>query len=334
MAGPDTEAIMQTWEARASSTGATKPYQLAIVESCIAFYERALRASTLTSDQPIAFHPNFLAMTARSLLTNGECVYAIEVINGMVHAYPAQSWSVYGNTAIEDDWFYEIDVATPSYTRRFELPGAGVLHPRIGTTIAEPWRGVPPLARPRLTAQLAADIEMALDLEARIPVGHIIPVPDGARDNEWWKQFEEDVKNLRGSVAFPETTSTGAGFGEAAAPRRDWQPIEMRPAFDQGIVQARESAAVGIATVFGVPPILLSNRGDGQANREAWRVFVAGAVNPLAKVISEEILAKVGPNAISTADLSATDIQGRARAYRSLIDAGMTAEEAKMYVSF
>ena len=73
--------------------------------------------------------------------------------------------------------------------------------------------------------------------------------------------------------------------------------------------------------IFGVYGIPSSIHGTGGSARESYRQFLGSTIAPLAKLVSEEVGAKLDTPGLSFTfdDLRAADITGRARAYKSLI---------------
>ena len=68
---------------------------------------------------------------------------------------------------------------------------------------------------------------------------------------------------------------------------------------------------------------------DQTARREAWRQFLHGTVQPLADIFAEEFRGKLHPAIrLTFEDLFASDLQGRARAFQSLVGGGMELERA------
>ena len=80
----------------------------------------------------------------------------------------------------------------------------------------------------------------------------------------------------------------------------------------------------------GVPAVLFDGGGDAAAKREGWRLFLHGSVQPLATILAVELGAKLdAPRLALTFDrLFASDLQGRARAYQSMVKAGMDRSRA------
>ena len=68
---------------------------------------------------------------------------------------------------------------------------------------------------------------------------------------------------------------------------------------------------------------------DGTGQREARRRFLHGTVQPLANMLAVELARATGyPCSISFESLFASDIQGRARAFQSLVGGGLPIEDA------
>ena len=68
----------------------------------------------------------------------------------------------------------------------------------------------------------------------------------------------------------------------------------------------------------------------GQAQREGWRRFAHGSVVPVARIVARELADKLdAPGLTLSFDaLYASDVVGRTRSYKQLVEAGMNAGEA------
>ena len=96
----------------------------------------------------------------------------------------------------------------------------------------------------------------------------------------------------------------------------------------QSEIVLREDAAMSILSACGVPVELVS-KGEGTASREAWRRFLHGSVDPVAKLVAAELSEKLEQAVtLDLSSLHASDIQGRARAFQSLVGGGMNIGEA------
>ena len=76
-------------------------------------------------------------------------------------------------------------------------------------------------------------------------------------------------------------------------------------------------------------PIELVTTADGTGMREGWRRFIFGSVLPLARIVEAELSAKLETRVrLDFSDLAASDLAGRARAFQSMVGAGMEIEKA------
>ena len=93
--------------------------------------------------------------------------------------------------------------------------------------------------------------------------------------------------------------------------------IDLRAALELTILRQ-----MGIPSSFNAP--------NGMASREGLRQILEGLLKPIRDVIVKEHEAKGTPvEAIQFGPLFAGDIQAKARAVKTFIDAGITLEEAK-----
>ena len=81
--------------------------------------------------------------------------------------------------------------------------------------------------------------------------------------------------------------------------------------------------------VCGVP-VSLAMDADGTGQRESWRRFVMGSVEPVAGIVAEELARKLETPGLSFdfAGLWAHDLAGRAQAFKGLVAGGMGVEDA------
>lgn len=110
--------------------------------------------------------------------------------------------------------------------------------------------------------------------------------------------------------------------------------MELRPKFDPAMVQAHEICTRMICAAHGVPSTLaLPNVADGTAQREAYRRWYVSSLRPFARRIEGELRRKVDPMLrIELESLRAMDMQGTARALKSLTDSGMPVSQAAAVV--
>ena len=101
------------------------------------------------------------------------------------------------------------------------------------------------------------------------------------------------------------------------------------PATLGALRSAVESCVLG---VLGIPASLQAANADGTAQRESYRRWLHGSVQPLARLVEHELSSKLDTDArLSFRRLEAGDVAGRARAWRGFVgkDASMPDAEAR-----
>ena len=225
-------------------------------------------------------------------------------------------------------WRYRCDLAGPSGSVTVSRPAEGVVHCRHATDPARPWVGVGPLERARLSGRLSAELEAALGDEASGARGHLLPIPTDGQDDSV-SNLRRDIGTLQGKTALVETAMADWGDGRMAAPRGDYEPKRIGANPPASLATLRSDAAQAVLSACGVP-VELVTPGDGTGQREAWRRFLHGTVQPLAACVATELAAKLDtPGLMLNFDrLFASDLSGRARAFQSLVGGGMAVDQA------
>ena len=112
------------------------------------------------------------------------------------------------------------------------------------------------------------------------------------------------------------------------APTSDWKPHRFGANPPAALPSLRTEAGESVLSACGVPVSLVTDA-DGTSQREAWRRFVMGAVEPLLAVVGMEVEAKLETRvSFDLSRLWAHDLAGRAAAFKAMVAAGMEIERA------
>ena len=309
-------------QAAGTATTYVPPESLAAAETAAGLWERAMAAGE--SDVLSAAE---LAIIGRALVTRGESVWF--VTDG--RPWPAAEWDITSRGVRPADWQYRLTLAGPSGQAVRTADAGAVLHFRMRVDARWPWRGRSPWAVASATVAIAGALERSLRDEEGGPVGHVLPVPDVEKA----QAVADAMAGLRGRVVLGQTMSQGWDTGQARAPGgREWQPVRIGPAPPDEQRALRSDLADAILAAAGVPVELLSPRASSDA-REAWRRFLFATIAPAGVLVANEARRVLGgAGRLDWAALAASDLQGRARAYRQLRQADMPDADARRICGF
>lgn len=112
--------------------------------------------------------------------------------------------------------------------------------------------------------------------------------------------------------------------------------LNIGPRFEHGVIEASGALDKKIVAAFGISPLLAGlSDGDGAARREAYRQFLHGPLAALAGIVEAEASAKFGMAVTVSLDgIFAANVQGRGRAFKSLVDGGMDRADAMHICGF
>ena len=227
----------------------------------------------------------------------------------------------------EGSWIYEVELAAPGGIVTRGVQSAGVVHFRINPDARDPWYGTSPLVNAGISADLLARVESKTGEELRAPVGTLLPVPAGLKD-ERKKELRTDLAILKGRTAIGETMSEGMGQGRFAAPHQDWQVKRMGAQIPEPHIALRFEIGRDVCSALGIPGALY-NGTDGGSSREAYRQLLVATLEPWASIIKAELREKIGYSVdFNFRKLAAADIAARARSYGTLIASGVDKAEA------
>ena len=327
-----TDAIIDALVSQAS--GASVPpivEALGAVEIAAGLWGRSLASATIEPSTVAtrALTPSVLAAMGRGLAVRGEAVFAIQVIPQYgvdpVELIEASAWKVSGGTRPES-WRYAVELPTPQGVVKRSLPAESVLHVRYATKPRAPWAGVSPLGMADETRALAGWIERRLAEETSTATAYVLPLPDGGPGDSF-TALRNGLAAGRGKLHLFETTAKGWGAGEGAAPRDDYAVKRLGANPPDGLRSLRSDLRADILGIYGVPS---SIHGTGGSARESYRQMLGSTIAPLANLIVEELAVKLDTPTLTFTfeSLKAADITGRARAFKSLVDAGMDKAKA------
>ena len=276
-----------------------------------AFASAEVKGSALAQ---YAVTPSVLAYIGRQLVRRGEALYEIAVEDGDLLLVPCAQWHVSGEPT---RWMYEVTQSGPSSTvTRKGVTPSRVIHAVYAVEPEQPWKGVSPMRVAASTSAVMAAIETRLSEEMAAQVALLIPTPEGINDTT---QLRQDISNAKGKVAFAPTTQGGWGQGRDERPKNDWMPVRIGASPPPEIDPLRTSTAHLVLAACGVP-IELVTTGQGTASREAYRRFLHSTIAPVGLLVAEELSRKLDAEVTLGFDaLFASDLQGRARAFQSMV---------------
>ena len=329
---PYTDALINALEAQAVGQGIGDPSAIAALESAVALYSRAFAAATVTpAEAATALTPAVRALVARNLIRRGEDFHRVYVRRGRVVLEPCGFAYAHGHGPDPMSWLYNLTLYGPSGSRHEWVPAASMLHCRYSVDSARPWFGQGPMHWAHRTGTLAGNLESRLGEESGGPVGHILPIPsdggDGG-DDDPLAQLKADLAGARGRTILAETVAAAWGEGRAAAPQSDWKAHRFGGSPPESAVSLRTDASLAVLSACAVPVSLVTDA-DGTSQREAWRRFVMGSVEPLLATVAEEVERKLEVRvSFDLSGLWAHDLAGRAAGFKALIAGGMALDKA------
>ena len=327
-----TDAIVSALLAGADGGGATASATSAL-EACAALYAAGFAAAKVEGSAVVQslLKPQCMALIARNMIRMGEDVHVIDVDMNGIRISPAGSWDIQGDHRPEN-WRVRADLFGPSGSLSRYLPYQAVVHCRYSVDSARPWHGMGPLQWAASTGTLAGNIERLLSQESGAPSAQLLPVPvdggDGG-ENDTVQTLKTGLANAKGKSVLVETTAGGWGEGAASTPRKDWMQTRIGPDWPDVVAKTRESVQVAVYAACNVPAVLLAMKSEGTSQREGLRRFAHLGLEPMARLIEAEITLKLDePVRIDFSPLMASDLAGKARAIKGMVDAGISLEKS------
>lgn len=323
-----TDTLIRTIVSRAGGTFA-KPEATAALEICSGAIARAFMTCEVSGAGSAGetLNPACLGMIARELIRRGEYIALIEVVDGLPRLFPSAYTTITGGHD-PATWLYQVNLAGPS--GMLTVTGAvpeRIVHLRYAQDPERPWRGVGPVQAASLAGRLSAETLEALGDEASGPRGSFLPVPDTDGQADTIEALKGDVKTAKGGLLFVESmTETFATGGQRNSP--DWKANRFGMEIPDSAVLLQSAVTREIMATCGIPAALVDPKSSAAA-REAWRTFLFGTVSPLGKIVQAELRRKLFPGiSLGWNEILESDLQGRARAFQSMVGGGMELERA------
>ena len=321
-----TDALIAAITANAGNTTTAFPTATAALEACAGFYGRAFAASEISAPDSIArlLTPDVMQLIGRSLIRRGEIVYYMSVRGGVLDLMPCAFHDIDGEPNRES-WTYRCTVGGPERTWTYDaIPGAGVLHFQYANDVETPWRGVSPLGVAMLAGRLSAETAAALADESGSVHGSFVEVPvdpDATVD-----PLKADIKRAKGALLMVEAGDyDNAGRGRQA----DYKQKRFGADPPASLVALHTEASGEVYAACGLNETLF-RAGQGSGAREAYRQALFSAIAPLGMIVQSELRRKFETEDITIdwTELRASDIVGRARAFKSLVESGVESDKA------
>ena len=208
-------------------------------------------------------------------------------------------------------------------------PRHGVIHLQYAVDPETPWRGYGPLQVAQLAGRLSAETVAALADESSGPRGSFLPIPRTDGEDPTVANLKTDIRKLKGQVALVESMSDAWSSGGERV-RQEWEPKRIGAAMPGAMVDLAKHSSNEIFAACGLSPSLFTERGDGSGQREAWRRCLFGVIHPLGMMVQAELRERLEDETLTLSfeELRASDLAGRARAFQSMVGAGMDVAKA------
>ena len=327
------DAILAAFESGAA-TKAASTASTAAIEAVAGLLARTMCSASVTAPPWArkAISPVWLAMTCRSLVREGEALSLIGMDDhGDLLLHPAGHWHWRGSALSERTWVCTATVTGPTDSQTRQVQRDQAVWLQWARSPAAPHLGRSPHRLASLASKAAAEVEKALGNEAAGPVAQLLTVPEGhdvdsEDDSDPMATLRSGIAGAAGKALLLETVAGGYG-DRATAPHRDWVASRLGPNPPAPLVQLAQHTFNRLVAACGASPALFDTA-DGTAQREALRRWHLGTVLPVARIIETELTDRLDAEVKLRFDLYATDLAGRAGAFKRLVDGGMSLETA------
>ena len=320
-----TDALIASLTANAGGQSTAFATATAALEACAGFIGRAFATAEVKAPgfATTALDPATLSMVGRALVRRGEIVFLIRVDRDGLKLLPAASHDIDGGPD-PSTWEYRLTVGGPERTHTYSRqPAASVLHFSYAVDPERPWRGYGPLQVAQLAGRLSAETTAALADESAGPRGAFLPTPAPGADSSVGN-MKGDIRTARGDMLMVQA----GDWGEAGSAEAQWSAKRFGPAPPDSLVQLLDTASKEVMAACGLSGALWFAESASSA-RESYRQALHATISPIGRLVAAELASKLeAPIALDWGELRAGDIVGRARAFQSLVGAGMAMDAA------
>ena len=320
------DLILDSLVARAETAAADagKSAATEAVSGLVARSFAAAKVETASAWQGV-LRPYLCSDMARRMIRKGEFV-------GLVSTDPARIEPVFDYDF--DGEIYSVTLSHPKKSITMQnVSRDRVIHARYSADQHQPWIGRSPMEWARSTSVLTGAVEQALADESGSPHGYVMGVAAevGSRKESGvaGQSFTEKLKVLKGRLLVQPVRSTGPKrSGEELHAVAQWATSRVGFNPPETLISLARQNYEHALSVFGLnPAFFLPTTQVGQ--REALRSAVHTLFEPLGNLLADALSETLEtPVAFDFAPLAGIDHQGRARAVKALVDAGVTLEDA------
>ena len=181
----------------------------------------------------------------------------------------------------------------------------------------------------QLAGRLSAETVAALADEASGPRGSFLPLPRADGQDTTVSALKGDIKVAKGALLAVEGTSD-QWQTDTSKTNSGWETKRFGANPPVALVQQAQLASNEVFAACGLSGILFGERGDGAGRREAFRQALHSVIAPLGRIMEAELRYKLASPglALNFDALFASDLSGRARAFQSMVGAGMDVAKA------
>ena len=301
--------------------------QTAAAEFVVGLVSRCLSVGQPEPAMP-AITPGYLADLGRRLMVNGNAVAKMAVNSRGLTLMPASGFTIFGGPD-PDTWHYMIELPGPTRRESETIPAGGVVHCRLNVGPTQGWLGISPLVHAGISSAALANVENRLKQEAGSRVGYLLPHRD--LDSNQIATLKADLASMAGGVGLVHSQNTQFDSRGSAGGAADWSPRRFGMDYPENNTKIRRDLVMDCIGALGCPPALYA--GDtGTAMQEAYRIFYASTLEPIATQAAAELGDKLDrPGLELRLDrVAGSDVMRRASAYAKLVETGYPSERAAL----